>query len=159
MYIYRYMAESEFQLLLPYHRSESIEIDGLVKDLVTYVQALPNRHDDDGNFVCASISSAHLNLVSNRNISCIGGMKSSLFQSPPSAVTIARSAVDGFTPDDQSNYIFDSVVRVIHEELVPFWSKLTGKSVTFKLHDLCVDDVCREAFQLYLNPLAKNAII
>lgn len=154
--IHRFISESEFQLLLPHHRSELTEIDKLISDLVTYVKALPERTCESA--IVPSISHISTETTENTPFSSSTGTRNLLFQSPPSVITMARSAVDGFTPTDQETYIFNAVVRAINDELVPFWSELTNKSITFKLHDLCVDDVYREAFQLYLHHVARIAI-
>lgn len=43
---------------------------------------------------------------------------------PPSAITIARSATDGFTPADQVESLLERVIQWLKESMLPLWNAL-----------------------------------
>ena len=57
--------------------------------------------------------------------------------SPPVAVTVARSAVDGFTFDVERCQ--EMVLGAIREQLLPLWSSALGRDIQLVTHDMCED--------------------
>lgn len=139
-----FIASSQFQLLLPHHLSSDKEIDAHIETMISLIRN-----------TAFSSSSCGFNM-------CL-----------PSAITIARSSVDGFTPAAQVESI---QAKVIHALRVLFstWGHSVSDSDhsqsqaevncsqvgTNKIivHDLCVDDVRSAAFSLFLHPTARQSV-
>lgn len=55
---------------------------------------------------------------------------------PPAAVTIARSAQDGYTPPHQAQLLEDLVLTALREELLPHWDM---QPAALEVHDMAED--------------------
>ena len=80
------------QLLIPHHRSSESDIQGMLSDMRSYLIHL--FHSPTEGY----------------------------YHSPPSVITIARSAADQFTPSDQVDALQAAVLHMIETDLVPIWS-------------------------------------
>ena len=83
------------QLLIPHHRSSDSEIQVMLSDMRTYLIHLFHSPNEVN------------------------------YHSPPSVITIARSAVDEFTPSDQVDALQAAVLHMIETDLIPLWSHST----------------------------------
>ena len=83
------------QLLIPHHRSSESETQAMLSDMRAYLIHL--FHSPTAGY----------------------------YHSPPSVITIARSAVDQFTPSDQVDALLAAVLNMIETDLIPLWSHST----------------------------------
>lgn len=78
------------------------------------------------------------------------------FPCPPSAITIAMSVDDGYTPRDSSKQLLDQILMSIRLHLIPFWQ---SRSEDFIVHDLSKsEDAVSDAYALFLNKTCRQYI-
>jgi hypothetical protein len=78
---------------------------------------------------------------------------------PPSAITIATSADDEYTPMTDVNYVRSMVLKAINEDLLQHWDRDSSTTLTVEVHDLSlVENPTSAAYSIFLNRKCQQYI-